>query len=94
MTEVNASSPDQRQEVGAVLGRVLYHALQGRCFISRSLPEEGFFLDYIMDHLESENFTVAGKCPAETQKNTDAVTCKDMSCRETHHAKTHLVLIT
>ncbi|XP_041811951.1 zinc transporter ZIP4 [Chelmon rostratus] len=59
MTEVNASSPDQRQEVGAVLGRVLYHALQGRCFISRSLPEEGFFLDYIMDHLESENFTVA-----------------------------------
>ncbi|XP_054462620.1 zinc transporter ZIP4 isoform X2 [Anoplopoma fimbria] len=57
-TEVNASSPDQRQEVGAVLGRVLYHALQGHCFISRSLPEESFFLDYIMDRLGSENFTV------------------------------------
>ncbi|KAM9340224.1 zinc transporter ZIP4 [Symphorus nematophorus] len=59
MTEVSASSsPHQRLEVGAVLGRVLYHALQGRCFISRSLPEESFFLDYIMDHLGSENFTV------------------------------------
>ncbi|XP_073340039.1 zinc transporter ZIP4 [Pagrus major] len=58
MTEVNASSPDQRLEVGAVLGRVLYHALLGRCLISRSLPEESFFLDYIMDRLGSENFTV------------------------------------
>ncbi|XP_039978656.1 zinc transporter ZIP4 [Xiphias gladius] len=56
MTEVNASSPDQRQEVGAVLGRVLYHALQGHCFIS--LPDESFFLDYIMDRFGSENFTV------------------------------------
>ncbi|XP_035536793.1 zinc transporter ZIP4 [Morone saxatilis] len=58
MTEVNASSPNQRQEVGAVFGRVLYHALQGRCFISRPLPEESFFLDYILDRLGSENFTV------------------------------------
>ncbi|XP_034401427.1 zinc transporter ZIP4 [Cyclopterus lumpus] len=57
-TEVNPSSPDQRQEVGAVLGHVLYHALQGHCFISRSLPEESFFLDYIMDRLGPENFTV------------------------------------
>ncbi|XP_031722441.1 zinc transporter ZIP4 [Anarrhichthys ocellatus] len=57
-TEVNASSPDQRQEVGAVLGRVLYHALQGHCFVSRALPEESFFLDYIMDHLGSTNVTV------------------------------------
>lgn len=74
MTEVNASSPDQSQEVGAVLGRVLYHALQGHCFISRSLPEESFFLDYIMDHLGSENFTVGGNCPSETHKNTDTDT--------------------
>ncbi|XP_074468723.1 zinc transporter ZIP4 [Sebastes fasciatus] len=59
MTEVNASSPvHQRQEVGAVLGRVLYHALLGHCFISRSLPEEIFFLDYITERLGSENFTV------------------------------------
>lgn len=58
MIEVNSSSPDQEQEIGAVLGRVLYHALLGRCFISRSLPEESFFLDYILDHLGSENFTV------------------------------------
>ncbi|KAK9526754.1 hypothetical protein VZT92_015437 [Zoarces viviparus] len=57
-TEVNASSPDQRQEVGAVLGRVLYHALQGHCFVSRALPEESFFLDYIMDRLGSTNVTV------------------------------------
>ncbi|XP_029299362.1 zinc transporter ZIP4 [Cottoperca gobio] len=57
MTEVNAS-PDQGQEVGAVLGRVLFHALQGHCVISRSLPEESFFLDYIMERLGSENFTV------------------------------------
>ncbi|TNN47386.1 Zinc transporter ZIP4 [Liparis tanakae] len=60
-TEVNPSSPDQRQEVGAVLGRVLYHALQGHCFISRPLPEESFFLDYIMERLGPENFTVEGK---------------------------------
>ncbi|XP_070778351.1 zinc transporter ZIP4 [Enoplosus armatus] len=58
MTEVNASSTDQIQEVGAVLGRVLCHALQGHCFIGQSLPEEGFFLDYIVDRLGSENFTV------------------------------------
>ncbi|XP_059206379.1 zinc transporter ZIP4 [Centropristis striata] len=58
MTEVNAPSPDQGQEAGAVLGRVLYHALQGHCFISRTLPEESFFLDYIMERLGSENFTV------------------------------------
>ncbi|KAM6974687.1 zinc transporter ZIP4 [Tautogolabrus adspersus] len=58
MMEVNASSPDPQQEIGAVLGRVLYHALLGRCFISRSLPEESFFLDYILDHLGSQNFTV------------------------------------
>ncbi|XP_018526260.1 zinc transporter ZIP4 [Lates calcarifer] len=58
MAEVNASAPDQKQEVGAVLGRVLYHALRGHCFISRSLPEESFFLDYIIDRLGSENFTV------------------------------------
>ncbi|XP_035476816.2 zinc transporter ZIP4 [Scophthalmus maximus] len=58
MTEVNASLPEQRQEVGAVLGRILYHALQGHCFIGQPLPEESFFLDYIMDRLGSENFTV------------------------------------
>nr|XP_046274407.1 zinc transporter ZIP4 [Scatophagus argus] len=58
MAEDEASSPDQRQEVGAVLGRVLYHALRGQCLISRSLPEESFFVDYIMNHLGSENFTV------------------------------------
>lgn len=70
MSEVNASSPDQSQEVGAVLGRVLYHALRGRCFTSRSLPEESFFLDYILSRLGSENFTVGGKCTSETQKKT------------------------
>uniref|UniRef100_A0A8C9WVJ7 Zinc transporter ZIP4/12 EF-hand domain-containing protein n=1 Tax=Sander lucioperca TaxID=283035 RepID=A0A8C9WVJ7_SANLU len=58
MAEVNQSSAEQRQEVGAVLGRVLYHALQGHCFISHSLPEESFFLDFIIDRLGSENFTV------------------------------------
>lgn len=75
MTEVNASLPEQRQEVGAVLGRILYHALQGHCFIGQPLPEESFFLDYIMDRLGSENFTVGGKCPARI--NMDTATCKD-----------------
>ncbi|XP_017276546.1 zinc transporter ZIP4 [Kryptolebias marmoratus] len=58
MMEINASSADQRQEVGAVLGWVLYHALEGHCFRSQFLPEESFFLDYIMHQLGSENFTV------------------------------------
>ncbi|KAL7382111.1 hypothetical protein ABVT39_017102 [Epinephelus coioides] len=57
MAEVSTSSPDQGQEVGAVLGRVLYHALKGHCF-SPSLPEESFFLNYILDHVGSENFTI------------------------------------
>ncbi|XP_016896402.1 zinc transporter ZIP4 [Cynoglossus semilaevis] len=58
MAEVNASLPGQQQEVGAVLGRVLYHALRGHCFIGHSLPEESFFLDYIVGHVGSENFTI------------------------------------
>ncbi|XP_026205146.1 zinc transporter ZIP4 [Anabas testudineus] len=58
MSEVDPSSGDQKQEVGAVLGHTLYHALHGHCFISPSLPEESFFLDYIMSRLGSENFTV------------------------------------
>lgn len=60
MTEVGTPSADQKQPVGAVLGRVLYHALLGHCF-SLSLPDESFFLDYIIDRLGSENFTVEGK---------------------------------
>ncbi|XP_054620172.1 zinc transporter ZIP4 isoform X2 [Dunckerocampus dactyliophorus] len=58
MMEVGASSPEPTQAVGAVLGRVLYHALRGGCFVSHSLPEERFFLDYIMNRLGSENFTI------------------------------------
>ncbi|XP_034066384.1 zinc transporter ZIP4 isoform X1 [Gymnodraco acuticeps] len=58
MTEVSASPAEKGQEVGAVLGRVLYHALRGHCFISRALPEESFFMDDIMERLGSENFTV------------------------------------
>ncbi|XP_068603544.1 zinc transporter ZIP4 [Brachionichthys hirsutus] len=58
MAEVNASAPNQKQEVGAVLGRVLYHALLGRCFTERRLPNESFFLDYILQHLGSEVFNV------------------------------------
>lgn len=74
MSEVDPSSGDQKQEVGAVLGHTLYHALHGHCFISPSLPEESFFLDYIMSRLGSENFTVEGKCPAQTQQNIDTHT--------------------
>ncbi|XP_030597575.1 zinc transporter ZIP4 [Archocentrus centrarchus] len=58
MAQVNASPGDQIREVGAVLGYVLYHTLQGHCFTDQSLPEEGFFVDYIMDRLGTENFTV------------------------------------
>lgn len=72
MGEVDASSPDQRQEVGAVLGRVLYHALGGRCFPGQPLPEESFFLDSVLKQLGSENFTLEGKCPSQTQRDIDA----------------------
>ncbi|XP_030002879.1 zinc transporter ZIP4 [Sphaeramia orbicularis] len=58
MAAVNTTSGHQGQEVGAVLGRVLFHVLKGQCFESSSLPEESFFLDFILDHLDSENFTV------------------------------------
>ncbi|XP_027890969.1 zinc transporter ZIP4 [Xiphophorus couchianus] len=58
MEEVDPLFPDQKQEVGAVLGRVLYYALLGYCFSGQSLPEENFFLDYIITQLGSENFTV------------------------------------
>lgn len=58
MAEINATSPAQEQEVGPVLGRVLYHGLQGRCFTAESLPEQSFFLHYIMHQLGSDNFTV------------------------------------
>lgn len=64
MAEVNASSPEQIQEAGAVLGRVLFHTLQGRCIVIRSLPQESFFLDYTMRFLGPENFTAQGKCPS------------------------------
>uniref|UniRef100_A0A3Q2DNY4 Zinc transporter ZIP4 n=1 Tax=Cyprinodon variegatus TaxID=28743 RepID=A0A3Q2DNY4_CYPVA len=56
MMEVDPASSDQIQEVGAVLGRVLYHALLGHCF-GQPLPEESFFLDFVMTQLGSENFT-------------------------------------
>lgn len=56
-----AVAPEQQQEVGVVLGRVLVHALQGRCFSAHFLPEESFFLDSIMDRVGSENLTVEGK---------------------------------
>ncbi|XP_037548800.1 zinc transporter ZIP4-like [Nematolebias whitei] len=58
MMKISSSSADQSQEVGAVLGWVLYHALLGHCFSDQFLPEESFFLDYIMHQLGSENFTV------------------------------------
>lgn len=64
MAEVNASSPEQKQETGAVLGRALFHTLKGRCVVSRSLPAESFFLDYMMASLGTENFTATGKCPS------------------------------
>ncbi|XP_029918812.1 zinc transporter ZIP4-like [Myripristis murdjan] len=59
MAAVNASSAGASEiEVGAVMGRVLYHALQGHCFINRFLPEESYFLDYIMQRIGSEDFTI------------------------------------
>ncbi|KAM9824511.1 zinc transporter ZIP4 [Neosynchiropus ocellatus] len=58
MTEAGAVSLDQSEPVGLVLGWVLYHALDGRCFTRRSLPEESFFLDDIMVRVGSQNFTL------------------------------------
>lgn len=67
MAGINTPSGEQIHEVGAILGYVLYHTLQGHCFTDHSLPEESFFVDYIMDRLGTENFTVQGKY-AYTQK--------------------------
>ncbi|XP_061753546.1 zinc transporter ZIP4 [Nerophis ophidion] len=58
MMEVGAPSAEETQAAGAVLGRVLYHAVRGGCFVSRFLPEESFFLDYIIHEIGSDNFTV------------------------------------
>ncbi|XP_060948894.1 zinc transporter ZIP4 [Limanda limanda] len=86
MAEVNASLPDQRQEVGAVLGRVLYHALQGHCFVSESLPEESFFLDYIVGRLGSENFTVGD---LETLMRSLNIGTEDEHGHESHGHEPH-----
>ena len=63
MAEINPPTAGTGQEVerGAVFGRVLYHALIGRCFTRHALPEEGYFLGYIMEQMGSDNFTVGGK---------------------------------
>uniref|UniRef100_A0A672IZQ5 Zinc transporter ZIP4/12 EF-hand domain-containing protein n=1 Tax=Salarias fasciatus TaxID=181472 RepID=A0A672IZQ5_SALFA len=61
MTEVNASSGHDVVDVGVVLGRVLYHALHGHCFTDKLLPEEKFFLDYIIHLIGSEDFSIEGK---------------------------------
>ncbi|CAL8293283.1 unnamed protein product [Merluccius merluccius] len=60
MAEINACSVGRHQEVerGAVFGRVLYHALIGHCFTTQSLPGEGYFLEYIMEQMGSDNFTI------------------------------------
>ncbi|KAM6972985.1 zinc transporter ZIP4 [Aplochiton taeniatus] len=62
IAEVNVSSTLPvgvgQGDVGVVLGNVLYHALEGHCFNSQSMPEEGYFLDYIIDRLGSDQFTV------------------------------------
>lgn len=64
MAEVNASFPEQKQEAGAVMGRALFHTLNGRCILSRALPNETFFLDYMMSFLGPENFTAMGEHPS------------------------------
>uniref|UniRef100_A0A672IZH0 Zinc transporter ZIP4 n=1 Tax=Salarias fasciatus TaxID=181472 RepID=A0A672IZH0_SALFA len=69
MTEVNASSGHDVVDVGVVLGRVLYHALHGHCFTDKLLPEEKFFLDYIIHLIGSEDFSIEGK-PLETLMKT------------------------
>uniref|UniRef100_A0A672J252 Zinc transporter ZIP4 n=1 Tax=Salarias fasciatus TaxID=181472 RepID=A0A672J252_SALFA len=65
MTEVNASSGHDVVDVGVVLGRVLYHALHGHCFTDKLLPEEKFFLDYIIHLIGSEDFSIEGKRPGK-----------------------------
>ncbi|CAL8373106.1 unnamed protein product [Boreogadus saida] len=62
MAEINplSAGPEQEVERGAVFGRVLYHALIGHCFTRHPLPEEGYFLEYMMEWMGSDNFTVRG----------------------------------
>lgn len=72
MAEVNASG-HQQVEVGAVLGRVLLHALQGHCFTDKLLPNEKFFLDYIIKKIGSENFTTEGLAALMTTLNIGVV---------------------
>ncbi|XP_023150388.1 zinc transporter ZIP4 [Amphiprion ocellaris] len=90
MAEINATSPVQDQEVGAVLGRVLYHALQGRCFTAESLPEESFFLDYIMHKLGSDNFTVEGLAAFMKTLNIGPVTDDDHGHEHEHAEDEHI----
>ncbi|XP_068432028.1 zinc transporter ZIP4 isoform X1 [Clinocottus analis] len=85
-TEVDLSSPDQRQEVGAVLGRVLYHALKGHCFSGRSLPAESFFLDYIMAHVGQENFTITDLETFMRSLNLGHFPKHEHEHQEDHHA--------
>ncbi|KAJ3608926.1 hypothetical protein NHX12_023454 [Muraenolepis orangiensis] len=61
VAEINAPSTGPAQEVerGAAFGRLLYHALIGHCFSRHALPQDGYFLDYIMERMGSQkNFTI------------------------------------
>ncbi|XP_033831182.1 zinc transporter ZIP4 [Periophthalmus magnuspinnatus] len=45
-------------DIVVVLGRILFHTLEGHCFASTALPNESFFINSIMERLGSNNFTV------------------------------------
>ncbi|XP_054910047.1 zinc transporter ZIP4 [Poeciliopsis prolifica] len=89
MAAVDPSFPDQKQEVGAVMGRVLYYALLGNCFSGQSLPEENFFLDYIMTRLGSENFTVHDLEVLMKNLNIGSEDDHDHSEDTDHHRRKH-----
>ncbi|XP_043089074.1 zinc transporter ZIP4 [Puntigrus tetrazona] len=46
------------QELDAVMGNVLYHALRGDCMKTQHLPEQQYFLDYIFGRFGSDDLTL------------------------------------
>uniref|UniRef100_A0AAZ3S5P0 Zinc transporter ZIP4/12 EF-hand domain-containing protein n=1 Tax=Oncorhynchus tshawytscha TaxID=74940 RepID=A0AAZ3S5P0_ONCTS len=59
LEESSASTSDgDPHNTDVVFGYIVYHALRGDCMTARALPEEEYFLDFILNRFGSDNITI------------------------------------